>query len=112
RDAPSRVLIEALWAAGATVQAYDPEAGHEMQRIYGDRPDLLLCTRRDDAVNGADALVICTEWSEFRTVDFQWMKSQLSFPVVVDGRNLYDPKEIKKAGLLYYAVGRGESLTM
>ena len=112
RDAPSRVLIEALWAAGASVQAYDPEAGHEVQRIYGDRPDLLLCTRRDDALSGADALVICTEWSEFRTVDFQWLKDQLSFPIVVDGRNLYDPKEIKKAGLLYYAVGRGDSLTM
>jgi UDPglucose 6-dehydrogenase len=110
RDAPSRVLIEALWAQGAAVQAYDPEAGKEMRRLYGDHPQLILCAQRDDAVKNADALAICTEWREFRAIDFQWLKAQLRFPVVVDGRNLYDPKDLQKAGLLYYAVGRGDSL--
>jgi len=110
RDAPSRVLIEGLWAQGARVQAYDPEAADEMRRLYGKRDGLVLCEQRDQAVDGADALVICTEWRAFRTVDFQWLKAQLRFPVIVDGRNLYDPRDVQKAGLLYYAVGRGDSL--
>ncbi|HSP59152.1 MAG TPA: UDP-glucose/GDP-mannose dehydrogenase family protein, partial [Halomonas sp.] len=65
---------------------------------------------RIQAVKGADALVICTEWKEFRTVDFEWLKTNLATPVIVDGRNLYDPQAVKRAGLLYYAVGRGDSL--
>jgi UDPglucose 6-dehydrogenase len=110
RDAPSRVLIEGLWERGATVRAYDPEARAETRRLYGERDDLVLCEQAEQAVDGADALVICTEWREFRTVDFAWLKAALRFPIIVDGRNLYDPREVQKAGLLYYAVGRGDSL--
>ncbi|MDN3554947.1 UDP-glucose dehydrogenase family protein [Halomonas maura] len=110
RDAPSRALMEALWAAGAKVQAFDPEAMKECRRIYGERDDLVLVADRIQSVKGADALVICTEWKEFRTVDFAWLKQQLAMPVVIDGRNLYEPAAVKQAGLLYYAVGRGDSL--
>lgn len=110
RDAPSRTLMEALWAAGARVRAYDPEAMDECRRIYGERDDLTLVDGRAAAVDGADALVICTEWKPFRLVDFAWLKSQLTTPVVVDGRNLYEPDSVREAGLLYYAVGRGDSL--
>jgi len=110
REAPSRNLMESLWAAGAKVKAFDPEAMEECQRIYGNKTDLTFCEHRNEAVAGADALVICTEWKAFRTVDFQWLKSQLKFSVIVDGRNLYNPEEAKAAGFLYYAVGRGDSL--
>ncbi|UTV86582.1 UDP-glucose/GDP-mannose dehydrogenase family protein [Cobetia amphilecti] len=112
RDAPSRTLMEALWAAGATVQAYDPEAMKECRRIYGERDELVLVADRQQAVKGADALVICTEWKEFRTLDGEWLKSQLGFPVVVDGRNLFEPAAMKSAGLMYYAVGRGDTLLL
>ncbi|WP_024953210.1 UDP-glucose dehydrogenase family protein [Cobetia crustatorum] len=112
RDAPSRTLMEALWAAGATVQAYDPEAMKECRRIYGERDDLVLVADRQQAVKGADALVVCTEWKEFRTLDGEWLKSQLGFPVVVDGRNLFEPAAMKAAGLMYYAVGRGDTLLL
>ena len=110
RDAPSRGLMESLWAAGAKVRAYDPEAMNECRRIYGGRDDLILVKSREGAVRGADALVICTEWKVFRSVDFYWLKQQLAMPVVVDGRNLYEPYDVKQAGLLYFAVGRGDAL--
>ncbi|MDT8894000.1 UDP-glucose/GDP-mannose dehydrogenase family protein [Halomonas sp. I1] len=110
RDAPSRTLMEALWRAGARVRAYDPEAMQECRRLYGERDDLTLAASREAAIQGADALVICTEWKVFRMVDFDWLKQQLGMPVVVDGRNLYDPETVRKAGLMYFAVGRGESL--
>lgn len=110
REAPSRVLMEALWAAGARVRAFDPQALAEAARLYGGRADLELVPTRDAAVAGADALVICTEWKQFRTLDFAWLKRQLNFPVLVDGRNLYDPERVRAAGLRYYAVGRADSL--
>ena len=110
RDAPSSTLMEALWDAGATVQAYDPEAMKECRRIYGERDELVLVADRQQAVKGADALVVCTEWKEFRTLDGEWLKAQLGFPVVVDGRNLFEPAAMKAAGLMYYAVGRGDSM--
>ncbi|MCK0715883.1 UDP-glucose dehydrogenase family protein [Chromohalobacter sarecensis] len=110
REAPSRALMEALWAAGARVQAFDPEAMGECRRIYGQRDDLALVENREQAVAGADALVICTEWKAFRSIDFAWLKQTLRMPVVVDGRNLFDPQAVKRAGLLYFAVGRGDSL--
>ena len=110
REAPSRNLMESLWAAGAKVKAYDPEAMEECQRIYGSRDDLMLCGTRNEALKSADALVICTEWKAFRTVDFQWLKQQLNHAVVVDGRNLYNPADAKAAGFMYYAVARGDSL--
>ena len=110
REAPSRVLMESLWSAGATIRAFDPEAMEEAIKIYGKRDDLVLVDDRDQAVASADALVICTEWKSFRTVDFLWLKSQLRHPLVVDGRNLYDPKKVNEAGLAYYAVGRADSV--
>lgn len=107
RDAPSRTLMEALWSVGASVQAYDPEAMRECERIYGPREDLQLCRSRDEALVGADALAICTEWKTFRTIDFESLKRSLKYPIVVDGRNLFDPLTMSDAGISYYAVGRG-----
>jgi UDPglucose 6-dehydrogenase len=109
REAPSRVLMEALWAAGAKVRAYDPVAMPECTRIYGDRADLTLCKTSPEAVQGADALAIITEWQEFRSPDFDYIKSALRGPVIFDGRNLYDPAHMRRAGFSYYAVGRGMS---
>jgi UDPglucose 6-dehydrogenase len=106
RAAPSRDLMESLWRAGARVQAYDPEAMQECRRLYGERDDLLLAGDRIQAVKGADALVICTEWKAFRSVNFTWLKQQLKLAVVIDGRNLYEPKALAQAGLTYSAIGR------
>ena len=110
REAPSRVLMEALWNAGARVRAYDPVAMPEAKRIYGARADLELCASGSAALEGADALVICTEWQEFRSPDFAAFKSLLKQPVVVDGRNLYDPALMAQQGVRYFAIGRGERL--
>lgn len=106
RAAPSRDLMESLWNAGARVQAYDPEAMQECRRIYGERDDLVLAGDRIQAVKGADALVICTEWKAFRTVDFSWLRQQLKYAIVIDGRNLYEPKALADAGLSYSSIGR------
>ena len=106
REAPSRVLMELLWQAGAKIQAFDPEAMNETQRLYVDREDLLLCGTKEAALKGADALVILTEWQAFRAPDFDLIKSRLTYPVIFDGRNLYDPKRMQKKGLTYYSVGR------
>jgi UDPglucose 6-dehydrogenase len=108
REAPSRVLMEALWQAGANVRAYDPEAMAECQRIYGDRDDLCLAESADDALEGADALIVVTEWQMFRSPDFMALKHQLKQPVIFDGRNLFEPAFLKQEGYTYYAIGRGE----
>ncbi|PMR73854.1 UDP-glucose dehydrogenase family protein [Billgrantia endophytica] len=110
REAPSRTLMEALWKAGARVQAFDPEAASECHRIYGERDDLVLADNRDEALEGAHALVICTEWKAFRTIDFDQLYKTLLEPVVIDGRNLFSPETVKAAGLSYYAIGRGDSV--
>ncbi|MBK1734662.1 UDP-glucose 6-dehydrogenase [Halorhodospira abdelmalekii] len=110
REAPSRVLMEALWAAGARVQAYDPEAMDEVERIYGPRADLELCDTLYDAVEDADALVICTEWQVFRSPDFERIKDALRTPLIFDGRNLYPPAVIEALGFTYYGIGRGASV--
>jgi UDPglucose 6-dehydrogenase len=107
REASSRVLMEALWAAGARVRAYDPVAMPECTRIYGDRADLVMCRTGPEALEGADALAIVTEWREFRSPDFDHMRSALKAPVIFDGRNLYDPAHMARAGFSYYAIGRG-----
>ncbi len=107
REAASRVLMEALWEAGARVQAYDPEAMEEAQRLYGDRPDLLLCGTKEAALRGADALVTLTEWQAFRAPDFEAIAERLSERVIFDGRNLYDPARMARKGFAYYAIGRG-----
>ncbi len=108
REAPSRVLLEALWAKGANVRAHDPAAMHETARIYGQRADLTLCDHPDEALEGADALAIVTEWKAFRSPDFDVIKEKLSQPAIFDGRNLYDPAAMKERGFSYYAIGRGQ----
>ncbi|MGM0517905.1 MAG: UDP-glucose dehydrogenase family protein [Pseudomonadota bacterium] len=110
REAPSRVLMEALWEAGAKVQAFDPEAMEETQRIYGQRDDLALVGTRDAALKGADALVVCTEWKAFRAPDFELMRDALSEPTIFDGRNLYDPERLAEDGWTYYGIGRGRTV--
>jgi UDPglucose 6-dehydrogenase len=109
REASSRVLMEALWSAGAKVRAYDPIANPECLRIYGSRADLTLCQTAPEALQGADALAIVTEWQEFRSPDFEYIKSTLRTPVIFDGRNLYDPEQMARAGFSYYAIGRGQT---
>jgi UDPglucose 6-dehydrogenase len=109
REASSRVLMEALWSAGAKVRAYDPIANPECLRIYGNRADLTLCKTAAEVLEGADALAIVTEWQEFRSPDFEHIKSTLRTPVIFDGRNLYDPGHMARAGFSYYAIGRGQT---
>ncbi|HEX5055846.1 MAG TPA: UDP-glucose/GDP-mannose dehydrogenase family protein [Gammaproteobacteria bacterium] len=106
REAPSRTLMEALWKAGASVIAYDPIAMQETAHIYGERKDLSFVKNAYDALKGADALAICTEWDEFRSPDFDRMKELLKQPVLADGRNLYDPEFMTNQGFSYYGVGR------
>jgi UDPglucose 6-dehydrogenase len=106
REAPSRVLMEALWQAGARVQAFDPAAMEETQHIYGDRPDLMLCGTKEAALMGADALVIMTEWKNFRVPDFERMKSALKTPAIFDGRNLFEPARMRERGFDYFSIGR------
>ncbi|MGB3389903.1 MAG: UDP-glucose/GDP-mannose dehydrogenase family protein [Pseudaminobacter sp.] len=108
REAPSCVLMEALWKAGATVRAFDPEAMDEARRHYRNHAMLTFGSSPQDAAKGADALAVCTEWKQFRIADFGWLKANLRSPVIVDGRNLYDPAQVRRHGLLYYAIGRGE----
>lgn len=110
REASSRVLMEQLWQAGANVQAFDPEAMEECQRIYGHRDDLSLVGTKEAALKGADILVICTEWSQFRAPDFNIIEQSLSNKVIVDGRNLYDTELMKQRGFKYFAIGRGDSV--
>jgi UDPglucose 6-dehydrogenase len=110
REASSRRLLAQLWEGGATVRAYDPEAMHESQRIFGERDDLTFCSTAGEALQGADALVVVTEWKQFRSPDFQKLREQLKDAVVFDGRNLYEPSEVEAAGLAYYGIGRGRSL--
>lgn len=106
REASSRVLMETLWQAGAIVQAYDPVAMVEAKEIYGERNDLKLCSSAEKALEGADVLAIVTEWQEFRTPDFQLIKQKLRCPVIFDGRNLYDPKQLAAHGFDYFGIGR------
>jgi UDPglucose 6-dehydrogenase len=115
REAPSRVLMEALWSAGARVRAYDPVAMGEAQRLYGERlggPEaaLTLCASASEALEGADALAIATEWQEFRSPDFDLLRERLTAPVIFDGRNLYDPALMARLGFTYYGIGRGASV--
>ena len=110
REASSRALMERLWGAGARVRAYDPVASSEARRLYGEREDLVLAGNAYEAVEGADALAIVTEWKEFRSPDFDRLREQLTSPVIFDGRNLYDPGMVERFGLAYYAIGRGRSI--
>jgi UDPglucose 6-dehydrogenase len=109
REASSRTLMQQLWKAGASVQAFDPEAMEETQRIFGDQPGLTLCGTKEQAIKGADVLAICTEWKEFRSPDFEAIAQALSGKAVFDGRNLYDPEMLERHGMIYYAIGRGRN---
>jgi UDPglucose 6-dehydrogenase len=106
REAPSRSMLEALWAMGAAVSAYDPAAMEETRRIYGERADLLLVDSPMDALKGADALLIVTEWKVFRSPNFDTMKTLLKAPLVFDGRNLYEPQAMRDMGFDYLPIGR------
>jgi UDPglucose 6-dehydrogenase len=106
REAPSRAMLEALWGMGATVAAYDPAAMEETHRVYGDRADLTLVDSPMAALEGADALLIVTEWKVFRSPNFDAMKSLLKSPLVFDGRNLYEPQAMRDLGFEYFPIGR------
>jgi UDPglucose 6-dehydrogenase len=111
REASSRRLMEALWDAGATVRAFDPEAREETRRVYGERSDLVLCDSAYQALDGADVLAIVTEWKAFRSPDFARIRATLKEPAIFDGRNLYEPEAVEEAGLAYYGIGRGRSIS-
>jgi UDPglucose 6-dehydrogenase len=110
REAPSRVILDALLAEGASVHAYDPVAMEETRRAYAGQPALTLCRDAYAAATGADALLIVTEWQEFRSPDFDRLKALLLRPLILDGRNLYDPALLARLGFDYYAIGRGKPL--
>lgn len=104
RDAPAIVVIEALLQMGARIQAFDPEATVEARKIFGDR--IVYAARNYDALDGASALLVLTEWNEFRRPDFERIKELLKEPIIFDGRNIYDPVDLKKLGFDYYSIGR------
>lgn len=104
RDAPSIVVVESLLKSGASIQAHDPEAMEEAKKIFGDR--VRYYKRNYDALAGADALLVVTEWNEFRRPNFATIKQLLKQPVIFDGRNIYDPDDLRKSGFVYFSVGR------
>jgi UDPglucose 6-dehydrogenase len=106
REASSRVLMEALWQAGASIQAFDPVASAEARHLYGERPDLILAESAEQALDNADVLLIVTEWQQFRSPDFELIRDKLRHPVIFDGRNLFDPDVVARHGLNYYSIGR------
>lgn len=106
REAPSRNLLQALWAAGAQVRAHDPAAMDEARRIFGERADLALCASPAEALQGADCLAIVTEWKIFRVPDFEQLARLLKDRMIFDGRNLYEPEIVARHGLGYYSIGR------
>jgi UDPglucose 6-dehydrogenase len=110
REAPSRVLMESLWEAGVKVQAYDPAAMEETQRLYGQQPLLQLCGTKEAALQSADMLVIMTEWRQFKAPDFDAIKRSLKHPVIFDGRNLFDPIRMQEKGIEYHGIGRGQTI--
>ncbi len=106
REAPSRDLMEALWAAGASVCCFDPAAMEETRRIYGDRSDLRFAEDPYSALQDADGLALLTEWTAFRSPDFFVIREKLKYPVIFDGRNLFSPERVAAAGLTYISIGR------
>jgi len=106
REAPSRVLMEALWEQGASINAYDPVAMDEAKHLYPDQDNLNLTETAMEAVQGADALIIMTEWNEFKSPSWLHLKEALKTPVIFDGRNLYEPSVVADNGISYYCIGR------
>lgn len=107
REAPSLNLLDSLWAAGAKVRAFDPVAAENVNALFGERDDLLIADSAMQALEGADALVLVTEWTEFRSPDFPAMHESLKSPVIFDGRNVYEPDLMAKHGFEYFGIGRG-----
>lgn len=105
RNAPSITIAERLHKDGAKIQAYDPEARHTAKEVLGDKVEYM--SSKEEALKGADALVIVTEWDEFKTPDWDLVKKSLHNPIIIDGRNMFDPKEMEKLGFVYHSVGRG-----
>jgi UDPglucose 6-dehydrogenase len=106
REAPSRVVIAELLARGASICAYDPAAMPEARRLFGNEPRVTYADSPIAAAQGADALVIVTEWKEFRSPDFDSLKAHLKQPVIFDGRNLYEPELVRASGFEYFPIGR------
>jgi len=106
REAPSRILMEAIWQSGAVARAHDPVAMEEAARIYGKHNGLALFGDKYETLDGADALVICTEWQQFRAPDFAQMAKRMRSKVIIDGRNLYQPQKLHAGGWSYFSVGR------
>jgi len=104
REAPAIAIVEGLLAGGAAVRAYDPKAEDQARRVFGDR--ISLCARAYEAVAGAHALVVVTEWNEFREPDFAKIRSLMLHPAVFDGRNIYDPQVLRNLGFHYEGIGR------
>jgi UDPglucose 6-dehydrogenase len=103
-------LLDQLWAAGASVRAYDPEAMDEARRIFGERDDLTLCATPAEALDGVDALIVVTEWKAFWSPNFTGLAATLRAKAIFDGRNIYEPATVEAAGLAYYGIGRGRSV--
>jgi UDPglucose 6-dehydrogenase len=110
REAPSRVIIDELLQRGAQLRAYDPVAMPEAQRVMGDHAGLSFVANQTEALQGADALLIVTEWREFKSPDFDSIRRMLKTPLVIDGRNLFEPELMRSQGIEYQAIGRGESI--
>jgi len=106
REAPSRVIMEALWQHGAAFNVHDPVAMDECRRIYGDHPGLFYYDDPYAALDGADALLIVTEWKVFRSPDLTDMSRRMKQKVVLDGRNIFNPQVLRDAGFTYYGIGR------
>ncbi len=108
REAPSRTMIDRLTSLGARIQAYDPVAMEEAKRLYTDQPEVVFASNPFAALENADALIIVTEWKEFRAPDFEKIREMLNFPVIFDGRNLYSPEVMRGLGMEYYGIGRNQ----
>ena len=108
REAPSRVLIEKLVESGATINAYDPQASEEARRLYPDEDALKIFSTASEALEQSSGLIVVTEWNEFRSPDFEFIKNKLITPLILDGRNLYDPIALTKMGFSYFGIGRGK----
>jgi UDPglucose 6-dehydrogenase len=110
REAPSLALMDGIFARGGRVQAFDPQAGIACHLLYEMREDLVISDSKESALDGADCLLICTEWKAFWSPDFDMVKNKLNNPVIIDGRNLYNPAHMEALGIEYYGIGRGHRL--
>jgi len=110
REAPSIALMNGIFARGGRVKAFDPQAGVACRSLYGNREELTILDSKESVLDGAECLLICTEWKAFWSPDFEVIKARLTNPVIIDGRNLYDPEKIKAYGIEYYGIGRGKRL--